>query len=78
MTPDERAKILKSQQVVKLKSGFIERSLQYCESADQLCRLLQFVNLTLVTRSVSFAEGDPTSVQLERMAETVREFLGTE
>jgi hypothetical protein len=74
-TAAEQEKILLERSLVRLKEGFIGRSFQYCDNADQLKRLLNYVGVVKSINKPEFAKGEKRSVRQALYQQAIEEFL---
>lgn len=77
-TADEAAAVIKTVQIVRVKEGFFERVCKYVENLEQLRKLVLFIKPTLKISSVEFAISDKKSEKIERLSDTVVDFLEVE
>lgn len=76
LTDAEKAEIFKTRQIVSMREGFYERAFTYCKTRDQLYNLILFTKPGFVLSSVQFAISDKRPERVDRLAQTVSEFLG--
>jgi len=74
VTDEERA-ILRTDSLLKIKDGFMERVCGYCETVEQLRNLLRFVKITIVCQNFEFAIGEEPEKRSARMEQSVKKFL---
>ena len=74
-TDEETAGVLVTVQNTYLKSGMLERVLEYCETIEQLQGLLTWCNVTLQVADFDYGMSDEPAVKAERLKEVVGIYL---
>ena len=74
-TDEEMAAVLVTTQTVTLKEGLANRIFTYCDTFEQLMKLLRWINVTDKLFNFTVGEADPRGDNEERMAATTKKFL---
>lgn len=75
ITPEEQLVAFTVTQTVTLKAGLSARIFTYCDTEDQLVKLLQWVAVTKQISDFIVAESDEQDVRKERLGKTLVRFL---
>lgn len=78
VSDEETNSVVVTKQVVKVKEGFFERACTYCESREQLGKLIRFIKPTLQFGSFEFGVSDKKSDRVHRLSDTMTRFLSVE
>lgn len=75
LTDEEGSAVLKTKQVVILKEDFFSEARSYCQTQEVLGKLIRFCDPTLALGGFEFGVSDKTADRVERLSNTVEEFL---
>ena len=75
VTDEENAIAVHTIQTVTLKTGLSARIFTYCETEEQLLKLLQWIAVTQQISDFIVGEGDEQAVRQQRLGDTILKYL---